>query len=385
MDEAFWADFWWRRVAGPNEFMRRIVSCLREGRSVILRVPRNLPWHQQLMALVKEQLQEASGTEALTLSPVEPGSEGMLWSAQTVTKCLVDRFALPDDRLRYRPSPGGDQSFLMRKGILRNKVIWVSGLDREGVEAWASLCEGWRAQTPTEGLFVIEDDTAATQCKVGTKNLAEIDYSRLVSDYSAQLFNGFVLDDSYFSRLTTIRKRYTATLMTQLCQQDVEMSYMLVSENDLRRDCPQDAMRSLVRSQRIDKRITLNLSDDMVSIGSKWEHELDRQVWSAQLEVLFPLIEDERLRIVNCLREQLDSLIRVDAIVQHDERVTTVEDVELGSLVHLMGRAPDGSRHLIVPDETLRSRIFLLRKCRNNLAHHNCCSPIEVSELLRDA
>jgi hypothetical protein len=213
-----------------------------------------------------------------------------------------------------------------------------------------------------------------------------------------------MLDAADASGLSTARKRYLAAVLTHICHGDVETAALLV-------DCYQTGKMSLrsalaTVSEELPLRGNTNSTDSNTISESiqyayaptnttpehpltaarrgDW-HSIEVSVWQAQLEVLFPLIESERLRIVDSLAPDLWPLINQGSITQYNAKVNNPRDVELGTLVYLMAkREGNGERVLYVPDVAIRKRIHLLHDCRNNLAHGDCCSPAQVDQLLED-
>lgn len=111
--------------------------------------------------------------------------------------------------------------------------------------------------------------------------------------------------------------------------------------------------------------------------------EIDRRVWKAQVEILFPILEARRLAVIARVRDQLTAVLESSDISQFGERVSEPEDVELGTLVYLMAQTnDDGERLLYIPDRELRNEIHLLRVCRNIIAHHKVCEWSQVKWLL---
>ena len=111
--------------------------------------------------------------------------------------------------------------------------------------------------------------------------------------------------------------------------------------------------------------------------------EIEHRIWTAQIQVLFPIIELERVEIICKYENAIKSVLDSENITQYGELLTDAIDVELGTLCYLMSkRNNDGLYYLYIPNETDRDRIRFLHECRNNLAHVSCCSPKQVRELL---
>lgn len=380
MTEREWAEFWWKRVPGPDEVIRRAGESLSEGRSVVLRLPQDLPWRHAMRDVLRDSLQDAGGMGEVSIDFLDVQDE--VEDGCGVAQAIVDRFATPGVRVRYRAGRGlaYDQRFLLGQDVLRNEILWVKGLGGRSVAQWEEFCESWRDKSPEDGLFVLED---RRQDGSVPRGLEVVDYSELANGYSVQLFNGFVLASDFFPTLTPEERRYVAALATSLCGHDVEVANALVLGHDLLGEDPIEAVRATSQGFSDSGR---GRSDPAHIVELCRRGECDRvarRVWAAQLEVLYPMIESERLEITDALRDQLDNVIAGHGIDQFGVEVKSADEVELGSLVHLMAvDAETGKRPVNVPDKGLRDRIFLLWTCRNNLAHHKCCSPGQVRRLL---
>lgn len=124
--EEDWPEFWWQRVVGPYEVVKKTVLSLQGKRSVVLKVPQDLPWRHKMRDMLREELQSTSGTESLAITFLD--AEEDLPGEYEPGKYLVDKFGLRDDSLHYRSSRGSGQRYLLRRGVLRNKIVWIKGL-----------------------------------------------------------------------------------------------------------------------------------------------------------------------------------------------------------------------------------------------------------------
>lgn len=369
-----WADFWWQRVAGPHEVVEDVRLALQDNRSVILEVPDDLPWRHEMREAIREELQTALGLEHLSIHLVDDGDDNA--EGEEPGRFIVRSFGRQSDILSYRPSQ--DNTFIARRGILHNSIVWVKGLDKGATDRWLSFCSHWKANSPGDGLLIIEDHYPDLSVRPGP---TVIRYSEHVQEYSIQLFNGYTMDSARFRSYSLAWKRYIAALMTCLCGQDVEIAHELLESHDLRQENPLDALRTVdqsgvyvTRGSRADNHILR-----LVREGAR--DKIERRIWKAQLEVFFPMIEERRLDIVGGLEANLRDLIGRRKVIQNDEVVESPEDVDLGSLYHLMITSEDGKYLLRIDDQALRSEISLLRTCRNNLAHHHCCSVDQIGNL----
>ena len=383
MAEESWGHVWWSVITGPRTFIERVTQALCDGRSAVLLLPDTCPWRAEMRSFSAEAVTARYGLERLSVDPVrvEPTAPGA--AAQTPFQFLLERYALRDAELRYRESMD-PQEFLVEQQVLRNRIVWLEGAGEKELRAWLAFLSAWRAPSQTDGLFVCEVPARAVQALVGVArdNVELIDYEEFVSDYSVSLFNGMLVDERAARETSNLKQRYLESLLTSLCGRDVEVSEALADDLSALRDDPIAATMSTARYFEPER----GAGDEahVLSLVRANDREtLERRVWAAQVEVLFPLIETMRLDVIEALRPELEELVNLGRVYQYDERVEHVEDVELGTLIYLMARREENDeRTLRVPDRTLREKIHLLRACRNDLAHISACPPEQVRDLL---
>lgn len=376
METDEWPDFWWQRVAGPHEVVEDVKLALQDNKSVILEVPDDLPWRHEMREILREELQTALGLEHLSIYLVDDKDDNA--AGEEPGQYLVKAYGKRSDALNYRPSQ--DSSFIARRGILHNSLVWVKGLDEKATRKWLKFCSCWKANSASDGLFIIESHYPTLSHQAG---LAVIRYSDHVQEYSVQLFNGYTMDSAEFRSYSLIWKRYIAALMTRLCGQDVEIAHELVESHDLMHEDPLDALKAIDQSGEYINRGSRTHDHILNLVRRNCDDQIRQRIWKAQLDVFFPMIEEKRLHIVSALQEQLLELIGRQKIIQYEEVVESPEDVDFGALFHLMHTCEDGRHLLSVSDSGLREEIFLLRNCRNNLAHHHCCSLEQIQYMCK--
>lgn len=376
------SDVWWTNVTGPQMLIKSVVDALSDNRSVLLELPALTPWPNRMRELVADIAQGELDLEGSTFDVLfaEDFDDG-----QSPVDALLDRYALVDVRHGYRASFDA-ASYLLEHQVLKDRVIWVTGLGPEQVEAWMRLVRNWSPNSPSDGLFIIE--TMGQRASLRERGSAEgaryatVAYGEMVGDYSVSLFNGLLVEELSSASLTVPEKRYCASLLSHVCGGDVEVSDAVsgnierLLENAL--DCVCSVAGCFESSRGECDR------NNVLTIARKGEEGLiNHRVWEAQVEVLFPILEARRLAVIARLHDRIDEALKEYEVYQFGERVTEPEDVELGTLVYLMSaRGGDGQRLLYVPDEAQRNEIHLLRDCRNNIAHHKPCEWEKVKCLL---
>ena len=99
--------------------------------------------------------------------------------------------------------------------------------------------------------------------------------------------------------------------------------------------------------------------------------------------MLFPVIEMERIEIIEKYRDAISQALADNNFAQYGEQITDPMEVELGSLCFMMSHRQDVYMYMLyISDETDRERIRFLHECRNLLAHVSICNPEQVRKLL---
>ena len=371
MEEIDWQEYWWSRVTGPRGVVASVIAALRGNRSAVLHIPQDLPWRRQLRRSVCGELDSIPGLEDLAVYSIDIEDECA--NDMDPGKVLLERYALREDRLRFRE--GGQKSiqdYLLYKGVMRNRLVWVKGIGSTASQKWVDFCERWSPKDITDGMFVVEVREQPQFNRNGNASL--IRYEQCVSEYDAQLFSSLLIGGASAEHLSASWKRYGASLTTHLCGTDAEIAHNFVSRHDFKTDDPLETIQDIIDSGSFDKRG--HGTHVLALFRSRNLLELKKRIWAAQLEVLFPLIEKQRLELVDAYRPQFEREIN-RGLRQFDGVVEKPEDVELGTMVYLLA-----SRLVDIPEYEVRGRIHALRDCRNLLAHREICNLDQVASLL---
>ena len=247
-------------------------------------------------------------------------------------------------------------------------------------EQWIKFCRGFEQRSLQDGLFVLEVQGEVHQTDV--KPLELINFTDYVSNYDVQLFNSFVLDDQ--DRCSDGWKKYIASVAASICDIDAEVSAELLETVDFQKQSAIDGIKAIAESPEYERRGKEDNSNHVLwYCRNDRAEELEHRLWRAQVQVLFPIIEMERVSLIEKWRELIQKTLDTYDITQYNEPLRNASDVELGSLCYMMKhRADIGLYMLYIPDEGEREWISFLHDCRNQLAHASCCTTEQVVRLL---
>ncbi len=93
---------------------------------------------------------------------------------------------------------------------------------------------------------------------------------------------------------------------------------------------------------------------------------LEKRIWMAQLQVAFPLVEQERLEFITKWRQEIHDSLGRHNIVQLFEKITEPEDLKIGTLAFMVNNGK-----IAIRNEAYKERINFLREITIGLHTEN--------------
>lgn len=373
-----WEEFWWNNITGAHTVVDRVAMALLENKMVILKVPSDLPWRYPMRSAIQSAFNERADARDVVIetldavdnnpSNLEPGRFILQHYASSAIKAGFREKA----RIRI-------QDYISDRNVIRNRIIWVKGLDEKSAGKWIQFCRGFSPRSATDGLFVLE--VHGNISSIESSHIQYIDFDDCVSSYDVQQFNSFILDEQ--KQETINWKRYISTVTAAVCGVDAEVSEMLIQLTNFRIETAIEGLRHVDSLGEFDRRgADINSTHPLRHIRNNNFAELQHRIWTAQIQVLFPMIELERQSLTQKWNNAIKEALATQQIEQFGTILTDPAEVELGTLCYMMSCKVGSNRLLYIPEEQDRKRIRFLHNCRNKLAHMNCCTPDEVVGLL---
>lgn len=372
MNSNSWSEFWWANITGAHLVISKIVEALTENCTVIIDIPVDLPWRHQMRSLAEDEFRKLSGISDTIIEVVDATDDVPVDVAPG--RFLLDRFAQNKEvRNGYRErSQRSIQEYIIENTVLKNRIIWVKGMLNSQVSDWLSFCRDYNSNNEENGLFVLEIQGGVHK---QDNNMRSIRLLECISNYDVQLFSSFIVEEK--SALSNVWRRYLSTATAIICDIDAEIASHLLEIIDPKKQSPLDIIMEMASWQEYSVRGADDESNHIfMHCRNNNKKELEQRLWKAQVQVLFPLIEMERIKIIESYYRELQTTIEQKHIEQYGEKITKPIQLELGTLCFLM------NRYSCIRDKDARERISFLHKCRNHLAHAHCCSTSEVCELL---
>ncbi len=371
-----WSEFWWTNITGAHLVVTKVVDALADHTAVIVDIPPDLPWRQQMRSVIEDEFRRKTGDSDRIIEIIDAADE--VSEDTEPGRFLLDRFA-PNKEVRngYRErSQKSIQDYIRENDVLKSRVIWVKGLSRAQAAKWITFCRDYGRSAVDSGSFVLEVQ-GSTQ-KLDSGRMCSVRLLDCISSDDVQLFNSFIAAEK--AGYSMEWRRYLSTAAASICDTDAEVSAHLLEQIDIKKQSPLTMLGELAGEDAYAARGAASDSEHVFAYWRRQDlQELEQRLWKAQVKTLFPLIEMERIRIITFYEYELRSILEERYIEQFSERITNPVALELGTLCYVMRKFD------CIRDQDLRDRIFFLHKCRNHLAHAHCCNVSEVRGLLDDA
>lgn len=382
MARMLWEEFWWNNITGAHSVVSLVVDALLESKMVVLKVPSDLPWRHSMRSAIHTAFQERTDTGDVVIEPIDIGDDNP--QGLDPGQLLLQKYASSSVSRGYREkSKYSIQEYISQKCVINNRIIWVKGLGEVDARKWIEFCKGFTPKNASEGLFVLEVHGMITPKE--NKHMQYIDFSKCVSSYDVQLFNGFVLKgDEDIDYGSDIWDKYISATVATVCDTDAEVAEWLLKEVDFKCESALDGISRIADLPEFSRRGAEAGSGHVLWLyrNNKTE-ELNHRIWVSQVQVLFPIIEMERIEFIRKYWNKIDQALLDNCIMQYGGRITDPMELELGTLSYMMGARRDDYLYILyVPDEVDRDRVRFLHECRNLIAHASICEPSQVRKLL---
>lgn len=374
-----WEELWWNNITGARTVVDRVAMALLENKMVVLKVPSDLPWRYPMRSAIQNAFNERTDSRDIVIETIDAVDNNP--ANLEPGRFILQNYAASAIKAGYREKARiSIQEYISDRNVIKNRIIWVKGLDEKTAGKWLQFCRGFSPRSAADGLFVLEVHGNITATE--SKYIQYINFDDCVSSYDVQQFNCFILDDQKL--YTTNWKRYISTTVATVCGVDAEISEMLLKVVDFRNETAIDGLKRINEMGDFERRGTEKDSDHPLwHFRNNNTAELSHRIWTAQIQVLFPIIELERQKLIEKWHSAIETALKENEVTQFGAVITAPAEAELGTLCFMMSCKVYGDyRMLYIPDEADRERIRFLHDCRNKLAHMNCCTPNEVASLL---
>lgn len=328
---------WWSQMPGPAKLVDSLVDTLLENGKVWL--SGTFFWQNEFHTLVKEKL--GAGNSSLD---VEFLNLSELRAYQNVEE-LIFRF---DERARANYLPAMNLAdYVQTKSILKDKIIWLYGVDTDKGERWLELSKNLAKYSV--GLRVVCEGSGING---GAKRITVVKQSDYISEFDTLLFAMTLIHSRDLNMETKI---YVSRLANALSDRNPEKIAVLI-----------DACDELLRDP----------AACAATIGICDETEADSAVKTAQLMSLYPKVEQARAQAISGITDRL-----IDLLPFKDNYETLFEKPEDLELRHIIFFEKQGNLRLT---EEERRQFYFLYNMRNKLSHRQTIAGSDAGTLLNN-
>lgn len=321
---------WWEQLNSPSRFIRDAAETLSGGKSVVLCLPKHVPWLKTMREVFENRLRP-NGTLSVKIVDAKDISEPH--------KYVLNEFC--EDKDGFRPArKGAHAKFLAtRTGIsLNSSCIWIRNAAAAQIDAWLNFIVDYHGflKGRRGGVFLLEAGEDLNF--VGKAGVEVFSYAKRISDYDSFAFNIFIASE--FGKDNHLMKQYLAELVSALTEGDVEFGAACITlgESFLRE--PDIAFENILSTEKFS--------------SPKTSEDIDRAIWMTQLKLIFPLVETFRRNFIKRY---------ADRIKNTPPFYNAPEEVEIGHLYRQFNQR----RWLLKGNDG--DDLEFYREVRNKLAH----------------
>lgn len=348
------SDLWpgWWALRGPSAWCQAIASDVASGRSIILQVPQPPP------PTLREAVLHACGDDGADVSRMEEVG------ATHPVSALSTHLGVS--------SPGSSSTslaWIVAHLADRRRLVWVSGIDAAAWPTWLAMLPSWAHATRSlpeyarPVLIIDPPPTVKTPAEDVTLVIRRWSWTAVEADLPAwdRCTNPVLAQTTALGRLASAQRVAIAgwdpELLLALQHQTDPVAFgPILAQVAARRGWTSATTPSWANS-------ILGETGGRDTAHAAWLHvtrqqvHLDRRVWSAQLGVIMPVIEQRRISWVRNYQQQL----RLPWLSAYSV-VRVPEEVEIGLLAHQVAKG-------LVRAGTDGAAITLAAGVRNDLAH----------------
>ncbi len=361
-------DFW--ALPGPESFCGRILATFLEGKSAILFLPEHMP--DGLKRFVKNAVMEEAADKSfdeLSQDDFEPG-----------LSALASLFRL------FEVEPKEDSNYnvlscetLSKSDSFKNRILWIEETDDLDLQGWLTFLQKYERASRNSA---VNDRTLFCLClygrspeSVGIKEdvcLKFLQWKKYVDFFDMLLyahwnFSNPKKNGELFRKIAVNVAGCLALWDPEVIERLAEVSFQSVLS-------PYGILEEIGRERGWDDKCLepcWENGTEEIQNGRKIVHssflalhgslrELNSRIWKGQNIFLLPLIEEQRLKIIESLKGRL----QLPFPSCYDYLIEEAEDLEIG---HVWFQIERGDVRVT---DAKKQHVSRLRRLRNVLAHH---------------
>jgi len=362
-------DLWWR-LPGPKSYMERIGRSLIEGQNVIAIIPEGEI--RGLKDAVCEWIVETRPFKNLNLDNI---SNPKASPARYIHE-LFDR--------RVDASTVFNARTLTQLNLFGGYAVWVENIAEEDLTNWFRFLESYQHACQCHDSYNRGTICIAIPSHIN-KSLPKCDialvthsWNNAVDRFDISTYINYYNSDkncnSLLRRLKTVLiselsltdRQLASTLISYNLNELIDNTLEILSQNAHEKGWTLDQCKNPTCDNGTLVHIEGSLLVHSSALAILDNHQtIERRIWTAQVSVLFPALEQARISLLN----ELDGFLTVPFLTEF-EKIDKIEGLELGHIWHQI-------KNKVLPSR-LRTLIYQLLQIRINLAH---LTPLKYSSI----
>lgn len=348
---------WWEQTTNAVRFIERIANTMADGKSLVLLLPKKVPWYTTMCELIKGRIQRRDSRYSL---------EDIRAPKENPGEFLLRRYCMEEKQAQYRPNKSYAQFLAESEDIVLNdRYLWVRGLSNRQCEEWVMFLSEYakyKRKDGTSAVFLLEIEEESFRY-VAKKGVVSISFQKEIQAYDRYTF--CALAAAGIACADELR-HYMAQVVSEVCAEDMEL-------------CAQCIRMGIQFLENPYERLMKIKKEGIRSDGGEFSvlvtrEEVDRKVWEAQIRSIFPVIESYRGYFVKRYYEKIRKCLPISN--SNGEQILDPDELEVGTLLFMVagGELSVGKKE--------HDRLHQFREARNTLAHMKKMGEKEVEEIL---
>lgn len=367
--------FW--KLPGPSRFIETIQNAINAGKNVLVLFPEHSPSH--FLKVIKEPLSESSELAWSQFHSEEFTEE------KSPTHFLIDKFVaqFPKNTLRNCAN-------LCQQSQFQSRLICIDFFSEHAWQAWKKFLKEYEPACQEQPLLqrtlflILLNGSLAINPPPANEYLIPCCWDGFIDEIDMMVYSSSHLQSK---EAPSLHNRLKISILTQLSLWDPKLCLRLLKE-PLQQLCePSSMLKDFAQKRGWDQEIGNEDKNKLWYLGClqkiegqeqyhsaylaqiNADDEIKRRIWRAQIQVLFPYLEEQRQKFLKLLGPFLE--------VPNDIN-TPLKDLRDLEFSHIVYQIKD--KNISVPPKIWKS-LNLLKKIRDCLAHFE----LAPTELLLDS
>lgn len=326
---------WWNYVSGATRYLNDSLSATSKHRVLLLEEGHYMEYYFHIM---QEKLRQLDSSVQMEMGMADE------WAGDhDVGENLMNLYT---PQVEYHPMDGPRAEFIAKNNLLSGRVLIIRQIERR--PDWLNFAIDYAKHSQLgNGLLIL---TYCGPCPLANarKGIATLKWDSYISVYDMQLFASYCIAE--LSGLSLAERNYITQIASRMAGADPELCGVLSTEVLVSEAFATDSLslfKWLEGNGKVDGKMSLAFVESVL--------------WEAQIQTVFPVIEQARRRFIESYNEEM-----LNVLPQRDEfgnELKYPKDMELRHMWYYCFKN-DGF-HSLEDERAFR----LVYEARNNLAH----------------